>query len=54
MLRETETKLSVVTPDAAIRTYEENVMEGGLDEAFSFAPIDHAATASADCGVILS
>jgi len=29
-------------------------MEEGLDETFSFGPIDRAATASANCGIISS
>jgi hypothetical protein len=54
MVRGTETKLPVVTPDAAIRTYKEHVMEKRLDEARSLGSINRAATASANCGMISS
>jgi hypothetical protein len=49
-----ETKLSVITPDAAIRTYKEHMMENRLDEARSLGSINRAATASAHCGMISS
>jgi hypothetical protein len=54
MVRGTEPKLSVITPDAAIRTYKEHMMEKRLDEAGSLESINRAATASANCGMISS
>jgi hypothetical protein len=54
MVRGTEPKLSVITPDAATRTYKEHMMEKRLDEAGSLESINRAATASANCGMISS
>jgi hypothetical protein len=54
IVREAETKLPVVTPDAAIGTYEQKVMEEGFRDAFSFGSVDGAATRSASCGVTYS
>ena len=54
MVREAETKLSIVTPDAPIGAYEKKVMEEGFHEAFSLGSVDRAATPSAGCGVTYS